>query len=69
MAKINYRIHTDAIKVNLIPNELTPQQTSIIYAFPSYMNGYEDDAIPFWKIDDNGKKVGDYSYIKEALGF
>lgn len=26
-----YRIHTDAIKVNLIPPELTPQQTSIIY--------------------------------------
>lgn len=31
LAKINYRIHTDAIKVNLIPAELTPQQTSIIY--------------------------------------
>lgn len=26
-----YRIHTDAIKVNLIPPELTPQQISIIY--------------------------------------
>ena len=36
---------------------------------PSYMNGYEDIARPFWKIDDNGKKVGDYAYIKEALGF
>jgi len=32
LAKINYHIHTDAIKQNLIPNELTPQQTSIIYA-------------------------------------
>ena len=31
-AKINYRIHTDAIKENLIPPELTPQQTSLIYA-------------------------------------
>lgn len=36
---------------------------------PSYMNGYEDNARPFWKIDDNGRKVGDYSYIKEILGF
>lgn len=26
-----YQIHTDAIKVNLIPPELTPQQISIIY--------------------------------------
>jgi len=32
LAKINYHIHTDAIKHNLIPSELTPQQTSIIYA-------------------------------------
>jgi len=32
LAKINYHIHTDAIKRNLIPSELTPQQTSIIYA-------------------------------------
>jgi len=32
LAKINYRIHTDAIKQNLIPAELSPQQTSILYA-------------------------------------
>ncbi len=32
LAKINYHIHTDAIKHNLIPAELTSKQTSIIYA-------------------------------------
>jgi hypothetical protein len=32
LAKINYHIHTDAVKQKLIPPELTPQQTSIIYA-------------------------------------
>ena len=32
LAKINYHIHTDAIKQNLIPAELTLKQTSIIYA-------------------------------------
>ncbi len=32
LAKINYHIHTDAVKRNLIPSELTPQQMSIIYA-------------------------------------
>src|SRR5690554_6216619 len=32
LAKINYRIHTDAIKQNLIPKELTSKETSIIYA-------------------------------------
>ncbi|MEG0900138.1 MAG: hypothetical protein RSA73_08330 [Anaerovoracaceae bacterium] len=36
---------------------------------PSYMNGYENDAKPFWKKDANGNKVGDYSYIKEVFGF
>lgn len=32
LARLNYHIHTDAIKQNLIPAELTAQQTSIIYA-------------------------------------
>ena len=32
LSKINYRIHTDAIKQNLIPAEVTSQQANIIYA-------------------------------------
>ncbi|MFA6950830.1 MAG: KilA-N domain-containing protein [Lentimicrobiaceae bacterium] len=32
LAKINYHIHTDAVKQNLIPPELTTQYMSIIYA-------------------------------------
>ena len=32
LSKINYRIHTDAIKQNLIPQEVTPVQANIIYA-------------------------------------
>ena len=32
LSKINYRIHTDAIKQNLIPKEVTPAQANIIYA-------------------------------------
>lgn len=32
LSKINYHIHTDAIKQNLIPAELTQQQISIVYA-------------------------------------
>lgn len=32
LAKINYHIHTDAIKHNLIPTELSLQQTSFVYA-------------------------------------
>lgn len=32
LSKINYHIHTDAIKQNLIPQEITPAQASHIYA-------------------------------------
>ena len=32
LSKINYRIHTDAIKQNLIPAEVTVKQVNIIYA-------------------------------------
>ena len=32
LAKINYRVHTDAIKENLIPLQLTAQQKNNIYA-------------------------------------
>jgi hypothetical protein len=32
LAKINYRIHTDAIKENIIPGNLTKEQVSHIYA-------------------------------------
>jgi len=32
LTKINYRIHTDAIKENLIPKELTSKQINFVYA-------------------------------------
>lgn len=32
LAAINYRIHTDAIKVNLIPSALTKRQITFVYA-------------------------------------
>lgn len=36
---------------------------------PSYMSDYEDVAEPFWIKNAYGEKVGNYSYIKEVLGF
>jgi KilA-N domain len=32
LAKVNYRIHTDAIKANLLPKELTQKEASVVYA-------------------------------------
>jgi hypothetical protein len=32
LAKVNYRIHTDAIKAHLLPRQLTRHQTATVYA-------------------------------------
>ena len=32
ISKINYRIHTDAIRNNLIPTEITKEQPALVYA-------------------------------------
>jgi hypothetical protein len=36
---------------------------------PSYMEGYENIARPFWKRNAYGNKVGDYESLKKELGF
>lgn len=36
---------------------------------PAYMKNYEDSARPFWTTNYRGDRIGDYSYIKEVLGF
>ena len=46
-------------------NSLTKQSGWL----PSYMSAYADDAHPFWKYDALGNKEGDYTYIKNALGY
>lgn len=32
LSKVNYKIHTDSIKANLIPEKITKQQISLVYA-------------------------------------
>jgi hypothetical protein len=32
LSKINYRIHTDAIKEHIIPNSITKEQANLVYA-------------------------------------
>lgn len=36
---------------------------------PSYMNGYENYAFPFWTYDTNYNRVGNYQKIKEELEY
>jgi len=67
LAKINYVIHTDAIKEHLIPAQLTKQQQNMIYA-------NEADVLNMalfgmtakeWREQNSGKKgnIRDYANI------
>ena len=71
LAKINYRIHTDAIKTNLIPAELTPQQTSVIYASEADVLNMALFGITAkqWREEHPDKKgnIRDYASINELI--
>ena len=58
LAKINYRIHTDAIKNNLIPPEVTPEQKSFIYADEADMLNVALFGMTAkqWRLNNPGKK-------------
>lgn len=49
----------------IVYNSLNKQQGWL----PSYMNDYAEVAHPFWKRNELGNVVGDYTYIKKALGY
>lgn len=71
LAKINYRIHTDAIKENLIPKELTSKQTSIVYASEADVLNMAlfGKTAKQWR-DENPEKKGnvrDYASINELI--
>ena len=36
---------------------------------PWYLDDYEDVAQPFWVKDAYGNKVGNYTFIKQELGY
>lgn len=36
---------------------------------PTYMSDYESVAQPFWILNERREKVGDYSFVKKALGY
>ncbi len=58
IAKLNYRIHTDAIKDNLIPPELTPEQIGYKYANEADMLNVVlfGKTAKQWRDDNPGKK-------------
>lgn len=71
LAKINYRIHTDAIKENLIPNELTAKQKSIIYATEADILNMAlfGKTAKQWRNENKSKKgnIRDYANISQLV--
>ena len=71
LAKVNYRIHTDAIRDNLIPPELTPRQRSFVYADEADLlnTALFGMTASEWR-KDNADKSGnmrDYATIEQLL--
>lgn len=71
LAKINYHIHTDAIKETLIPKELTAQQTSVVYASEADVLNIAlfGKTAKQWRDENPGKKgnIRDYASINELI--
>ncbi len=71
LTKINYRIHTDAIKNNLIPAEVTPEQKSYIYADEADMLNVALFGMTAkqWRNNNPGKKgnIRDYATINQLI--
>lgn len=71
ISKLNYRIHTDAIKTNLIPPELTPEQISFTYASEADLLSVAlfGKTARQWR-DENADKKGnirDYATLNQLL--
>ena len=71
LSKINYRIHTDAIKANLIPTEVTREQAAMKYADEADVLNMAmfGMAASQWREQNPDKKgnIRDYASINELI--
>ena len=71
LSKLNYKIHTDAIKENLIIPELTPAQKSFVYADEADLLNVAlfGQTAKEWRKDNPGKKgnIRDYTDLHHLL--
>ena len=71
LSKLNYKIHTDAIKENLIIPELTPAQKSFVYADEADLLNVALFGMTAkeWRKDNPGKKgnIRDYTDLHHLL--
>ena len=73
LAKINYHIHTDAIKHNLIPKELSQKQISFVYADEADVLNVAlfGKTAKQWRDENPDKKgnIRDFASINEQIAF
>lgn len=71
LAKVNYHIHTDAIKENLIPKEITKQQASFVYANEADLLNVALFGITAkdWRESNSDKKgnIRDYATLEQLV--
>jgi hypothetical protein len=71
LSKLNYRIHTDAIKENIIPPDITKEQQQIIYASEADVLNVAmfGKTAQQWRNENPGKEgnIRDYSTIEQLL--
>jgi hypothetical protein len=71
LTKINYRIHTEAIKENLIPTEITKQQANVIYASEADVLNVALFGMTAkgWQISNPGLKgnIRDYANVSQLV--
>lgn len=71
LSKINYRIHTDAIKENIIPAEITKEQATVIYASEADMLNVAlfGKTASQWRNQNPDKEgnIRDYSTLEQLL--
>ena len=71
LAKINYRIHTDAVKENLIPQRVTKAQINAIYASEADVLNVALFGITAreWRENNRGKKgnIRDYANVSQLV--
>ncbi len=71
LAKVNYRIHTDAIKENLIPEKVTKQQINFIYASEADLLNVAlfGMSAKEWRDENPGKQanIRDYATLEQLV--
>lgn len=71
ISKLNYKVHTDAIKANILPPELTAEQKAFVYADEADLLNVVlfGTTARQWRMDNPGKKgnIRDYATIQQLL--